>query len=300
MSITPSLTNFIPFDTVRAFADFWDSSFNTYRTNLDTGLGVASGNEIEFGDCDCSGVGNNQCDIDTKVYKMKVPIGVKSKSRTRYDAPGISDGCRTGIERNFLEYRRDPFHLNEFTFDDQLLSGYPSRMTDEVATLCAGGYRLGKDQYLKTDSERMNEVNYSSGWVPTNKSNECALFFNNADKENGSTCESGLNGRDCNDSYYTVSADWPAFCQMGDYIETTPECVDQCKNIVSPTAVPDEGGNYCHFAKDRICSKQRVPYHDPTKESLKYVNILKRGSGIVQQNRSIVLGYKDRVLAFYT
>lgn len=285
-------TKQLPSNTIKPFADYWDQGGSPYMTN--SSLGQATGNEIQSGDCNCTGTQDQFCEVDTTVYKMKIPIGLRSQSQKVEDKSLLQSGCQREDVRNYLQYRypSGPFNLDQYTFNNELVGGYPARLTDEVASLCAGGEKLEEGEYLRTDSKRMNEVDWVGGWAERGASNECSLFLNDADKENDCT-------RDCNDIYYTVETDWPTFCQLGDYIQSESECRDQCVNVIAPTA-SSVNGNYCHFAKDRICSKQRVPYHDQSETSKKYVHILKRGDGTEQRNRSIILGYKDRVLAFYS
>jgi hypothetical protein len=295
-------------ETVRPFADLWDDNFQSYRTDIDddsNGLGQASDDEIEQYYCVDCGCFFCTCDIDTTVYKMKLPLGLNLFTRVAESAG--RDNCEKkegpGGVRNEMEYGKYPFNQSSYLFNNEVVGGYPMKLTEEVATLCAGGSQLGKDQYLNTETKRMNEVDFSYSllnnpiWNETGASTECSLYFNDAEKTNNvGACYNAL-GDNCNDGFYTVAADFPTLCQMGDYIETVDECIDRCDGATKPNI---NNPNYCHFAKDRICSKQRVPYHDPTKESLKYVNIVKRGTGIQNRNRSIIMGYKDRVLAFYS
>jgi len=113
----------------------------------------------------------------------------------------------------------------------------PQKLTDDIATNCAGGSALGYNQFLRDGN------------------NKSCSFLERITNDNFIRVKSSQ-------SRSKGGVHYPTFCQMGDYVSTVPECVDQCKDISpNPEGV---GDNYCNFAKNRLCGKLKG---DPIKKN---------------------------------
>lgn len=128
----------------------------------------------------------------------------------------MNDGhpCQAGKSHSVYQYPSSRF-----------LNG-PTRLTDDMATNCAGGSNLGPVQFLKYD----------------NGNKECKIF-GSVPASHGGVYDSVQGG-----------TQFPVLCQMGDYIETVSDCKLQCADNDVANLDPVEN-NYCHFAKERLCGK---------------------------------------------
>jgi len=115
------------------------------------------------------------------------------------------------------------FHTT-FIYPSKNFTGSPERLTDDMATNCAGGSNLGSRQFLKYD----------------NGTKECKIF----------------GGASSQFDMLQGGTQWPVLCQMGDYIQSVNDCVLQCNDSKYDVANLDPvENNYCHFAKERMCGK---------------------------------------------
>lgn len=111
------------------------------------------------------------------------------------------------------------------------------RLPEGVATGCAGGGNLVKNQFVKT-SDSTKIKNDSSR--PDFMTDSCYIGNSNLQNKHETLClESNI--------------DYPAFCQLGDYILTNPTCQNECnfKQGESPS-----NKKYCDYAYERICKKR--------------------------------------------
>jgi len=125
-------------------------------------------------------------------------------------------------------------------------SSFPQRLTDDVASNCAGGSALSYEDYPSTVNKRA----YNNNGATTDK-----CFIGTSSSRRNDV-----------DNYTQGGVHYPVFCQLGDYVETNQECKNQCNNVVAkdPNSVISEPDNYCNFAKDRLCGKQKG---DPLKKN---------------------------------
>lgn len=108
---------------------------------------------------------------------------------------------------------------------------FPERLTDDVATNCAGGSGLTFNEYPTTKED--NFINKKDAFT----TKQC-FYGNRTPQQNKDQCLKG-------------GVQYPVFCQLGDYVATNPKCAQQCSGVKSDTDNP----NYCNYAYDRLCGK---------------------------------------------
>lgn len=162
----------------------------------------------------------------------RVPIGAWAATYN-LDAPG--NVCVDAYRDNTLYWGAFPRN------DDPTL--FPRRIPENIATDCAGGsnsiYEAPNFETIDDLVELSNgqTIRYDDIWPAT--TNKCFVGQESAVANVEGCLKGGVH--------------YPTFCQLGDYVETVPECKQQCASSITAFGEQD---TYCHFAKDRLCGKQ--------------------------------------------
>lgn len=138
-----------------------------------------------------------------QLSSARVPIGGWAE---------VYDGaCNTGFKKDNLVYNQG------------------QKLSDQLATNCAGGSSLTWGKYPTYDGDK-----------------SCSIDKPSVYRENEENCIQG-------------GIHYPTFCQLGDYVVTQGKCREQCANVKSTA-----GNSYCNWSYDRLCGKKR---NDPLKKN---------------------------------
>lgn len=181
-------------------------------------------------DCDFQGSSHPANSVKVPIGSEVIVSGGNITTNTRVEGTGANQvNCWGPPNQTDLKWGRGNFK----DWTEQ-----PEKMPDEVATGCAGGYNLGRDQFVKT----LNGFKIHNDAENKNfKSDDCFLGASKFKTPGNTACLYG--GIDKN-----------SFCQMGDYIVSESVCKNECDKFKEGEVPNDK--RYCDYGYERLCEKR--------------------------------------------
>lgn len=188
----------------------------------------------------CGIVGCEMCDTYPYQWPYK---GSESKTSGITTPIGTVTTLIAKDGHNILKYGCDENNKDKITTvgwnqGEYKGKNWDPKIPDEIATGCSAGSDNRRGEYVRADGGYQIPHDYKEN-IP--KDDRCFLGTNDIKQKDSILCTKS-------------EVDWPTFCQLGDFIESQPECNTRCVNVVEDNKTNEN--QYCHDAYERYCEKK--------------------------------------------